>query len=67
MPVTSPVDKTEEKVGPFPPVETVSFNVMVPSSLLTVNDCRAPSVISFVALFPCVSKLPMQTLEVQTD
>lgn len=50
MPVTSPVDRIEAKVGPFPPVETVSFRVIVPSSLLTVNDWRAPSVISLVVL-----------------
>lgn len=51
--VTSPVrESTFVKVGPLPPLDTVSASVKTP--LLFMNDCIVPltvaSVFSFVAL-----------------
>jgi len=50
MAVTSPVDKGFVKVGPLPPLETVSTKVNPPSGP-TEKDCRFPTgEISFTAL-----------------
>lgn len=49
IPVTSPVESGLVKVGPLPPLETVSTKVN-PPLLSTMKDCRFPVGFSLTAL-----------------